>query len=266
MATGASNSDLAIILIDARKGVLPQTKRHATICSLLGIKSIVLAVNKIDLVGYDKTVFDRIVGDFTAFSRAARLHGDRADPGLGPLRRQHRREERQHGLVLRADPDGAPGNGGRRVHQGGPGLPLPRPVGEPAEPRLSRLQRHRRLRPRARRRADRRRGLRPLLDRHPDRVLRRRPQGGQGRRRRHPDARRRGRRDARRRARAALRAAGRRRPVLRPRDLDDRRAALARPPVPDADRHALRPGLRDHHQAQARRGAPGAPRGEPHRV
>src|SRR3712207_2952665 len=52
MATGASNSDLAIILVDARKGVLPQTKRHATICSLLGIKSIVLAVNKIDLVGY----------------------------------------------------------------------------------------------------------------------------------------------------------------------------------------------------------------------
>jgi bifunctional enzyme CysN/CysC len=68
MATGASNSDLAIILVDARKGVLPQTKRHATICSLLGIKSIVLAVNKIDLVGYDKAVFDRIVGDFTAFS------------------------------------------------------------------------------------------------------------------------------------------------------------------------------------------------------
>ena len=72
MATGASNSDLAIILIDARKGVLPQTKRHATICSLLGIRSIVVAVNKIDLVGYDQDVFDRIVGDFTAFS-AARL-------------------------------------------------------------------------------------------------------------------------------------------------------------------------------------------------
>jgi bifunctional enzyme CysN/CysC len=68
MATGASNSDLAVILVDARKGVLPQTKRHAAICSLLGISHMVLAVNKIDLVGYDKAVFDRIVSDFTTFA------------------------------------------------------------------------------------------------------------------------------------------------------------------------------------------------------
>ncbi|BCJ92053.1 adenylyl-sulfate kinase [Terrihabitans soli] len=69
MATGASTADLAIILIDARKGVLVQTKRHAFICSLLGVKKIVLAVNKIDLMGYDQKVFDQIVADFAAFSK-----------------------------------------------------------------------------------------------------------------------------------------------------------------------------------------------------
>ncbi|HEX4272951.1 MAG TPA: sulfate adenylyltransferase subunit CysN [Rhizomicrobium sp.] len=68
MATGASNSELAVILIDARKGVLVQTRRHAYICSLLGIRHIVLAVNKIDLVGYSQEVFDGIVADFNAFA------------------------------------------------------------------------------------------------------------------------------------------------------------------------------------------------------
>src|SRR4051812_22962515 len=68
MATGASNCDLAVILIDARKGVLTQTKRHSYICSLLGIRKVVLAVNKIDLMGYDEDVFDRIVADYRAFA------------------------------------------------------------------------------------------------------------------------------------------------------------------------------------------------------
>lgn len=68
MATGASTAQLAIILIDARKGVLVQTKRHSFICSLLGIKHVVVAVNKIDLVDYKKDVFDRIVGDYVAFA------------------------------------------------------------------------------------------------------------------------------------------------------------------------------------------------------
>src|SRR4051812_11425644 len=72
MATGASNSDLAVILIDARKGVLTQTRRHAYIASLLGIRHIVLAVNKIDLVDYSQEVFEQIVADFHAFS--ARLN------------------------------------------------------------------------------------------------------------------------------------------------------------------------------------------------
>ncbi|MGE3779344.1 MAG: sulfate adenylyltransferase subunit CysN, partial [Pirellulaceae bacterium] len=71
MATGASTADLAIILIDGRKGVLTQTKRHTFIVSLLGIKHIVVALNKMDLVGFDPAVFDRIKSDYQDF--AARL-------------------------------------------------------------------------------------------------------------------------------------------------------------------------------------------------
>jgi bifunctional enzyme CysN/CysC len=70
MATGASNAQAAIILIDARKGVLVQTKRHSFICSLLGIRHVVVAVNKIDLVDYRKEVFDQIVGEYVAFASA----------------------------------------------------------------------------------------------------------------------------------------------------------------------------------------------------
>lgn len=68
MATGASNASLAVILIDARKGVLTQTRRHSYICSLLGIRDIVVAVNKIDLVNFDEATFDRIVGDYVTFA------------------------------------------------------------------------------------------------------------------------------------------------------------------------------------------------------
>jgi bifunctional enzyme CysN/CysC len=68
MATGASTADLAVILIDARKGVLTQTKRHSYICSLLGIRHIVLAVNKIDLTSYDQGVYEQIVADYLVFA------------------------------------------------------------------------------------------------------------------------------------------------------------------------------------------------------
>ncbi|MBL8596898.1 MAG: sulfate adenylyltransferase subunit CysN [Devosia sp.] len=69
MATGASNADLAIVLIDARKGVLTQTRRHSFILSLIGVKHVVLAVNKIDLVGYDEAVFAGIETEYRAFAR-----------------------------------------------------------------------------------------------------------------------------------------------------------------------------------------------------
>jgi bifunctional enzyme CysN/CysC len=68
MATGASNSDAAIILVDARKGISAQTRRHAVICSLLGIRHVVLAVNKMDLVGHAQETFDRVVADFRGFA------------------------------------------------------------------------------------------------------------------------------------------------------------------------------------------------------
>ena len=68
MATGASTAQLAIILVDARKGVLVQTRRHSFICSLLGIRHVLLAINKIDLVDYAQGIFERIVDDYTAFA------------------------------------------------------------------------------------------------------------------------------------------------------------------------------------------------------
>ena len=68
MATGASNADLAILLIDARKGVLVQTRRHSLICSLLGLRHVVLAVNKIDLVSYQADIFERIVAEYRSFA------------------------------------------------------------------------------------------------------------------------------------------------------------------------------------------------------
>ena len=64
MATGASTADLAVLLVDARSGLLEQTRRHATIASLMGIRQFVLAVNKFDLVGYDRAIFDSISHDF----------------------------------------------------------------------------------------------------------------------------------------------------------------------------------------------------------
>jgi len=70
MVTGASTAELAVILIDARKGILTQTRRHSYLTKLLGIKNIVLAVNKMDLVDYDQATFDQIVADYTAFANS----------------------------------------------------------------------------------------------------------------------------------------------------------------------------------------------------
>jgi bifunctional enzyme CysN/CysC len=68
MVTGASTADLAVILIDARKGVLVQTRRHSYLAKLLGIRNIVLAVNKMDLIDYDQAKYDAIVAEYTAFA------------------------------------------------------------------------------------------------------------------------------------------------------------------------------------------------------
>src|SRR6186713_1397548 len=67
MATGASTCQLAIILIDARHGVMTQTRRHSFIVSLLGLRHVVVAINKMDLVGYSRDVYERIKDDYTGF-------------------------------------------------------------------------------------------------------------------------------------------------------------------------------------------------------
>jgi len=74
MVTGASTASLAVILIDARKGVLTQTRRHSYLVSLLGIRQIVVAVNKLDLVDYSQQVFDQIEADYRAFAAEIALH------------------------------------------------------------------------------------------------------------------------------------------------------------------------------------------------
>ena len=68
MATGASTADLAVVIVDARKGVLTQTRRHSRIAAMMGIRHVVLAVNKMDLVGNDRSVFDRIAEEYHAFA------------------------------------------------------------------------------------------------------------------------------------------------------------------------------------------------------
>ncbi|KPF64627.1 sulfate adenylyltransferase subunit CysN [Porphyrobacter sp. AAP60] len=83
MVTGASTADLAVILVDARKGVLVQTRRHSYLCHLIGIRNIVLAVNKMDLVDYDQAVFDGIVADYAAFAKSIGITGFTAMPISG---------------------------------------------------------------------------------------------------------------------------------------------------------------------------------------
>jgi len=83
MITGASTADLAVILVDARKGVLVQTRRHSYLCHLIGIRNVVLAVNKMDLVGYDQAVFNRIVADYAEFARSIGIENFTAMPISG---------------------------------------------------------------------------------------------------------------------------------------------------------------------------------------
>ncbi|QGN56164.1 sulfate adenylyltransferase subunit CysN [Novosphingobium sp. Gsoil 351] len=83
MVTGASTADLAVILIDARKGVLVQTRRHSYLAKLLGIRHVVLAVNKMDLIDYDQARYEAIVADYAAFARDIGLAGFVAMPISG---------------------------------------------------------------------------------------------------------------------------------------------------------------------------------------
>jgi len=80
MITGASTADLAVVLIDARKGILTQTRRHSNLVKLVGIDEVVLAINKMDLVGYDRAVFDQILKDYNAFAKQLGLRHVTAIP------------------------------------------------------------------------------------------------------------------------------------------------------------------------------------------
>ena len=94
MVTGASTADLAVILLDARKGVLEQSKRHAFISGLLGIPHLVVAVNKMDLVDYSQERFEEIVAEFAPFVEKLGI-ATRQHPDLGAARRQRRRPSTQ---------------------------------------------------------------------------------------------------------------------------------------------------------------------------
>ena len=83
MVTGASTADLAVILVDARRGILPQTRRHSFLVHLVGIRHLVLAINKMDLVGWSQSVFDAIVADYAAFAGALGIERFTAIPLSG---------------------------------------------------------------------------------------------------------------------------------------------------------------------------------------
>jgi bifunctional enzyme CysN/CysC len=83
MVTGASSADLAVVLIDARKGVLTQTRRHSYLVSLIGVRKVVLAINKMDLVGYSESTFNKIVDDYAAFARQVGINEFVAIPVSG---------------------------------------------------------------------------------------------------------------------------------------------------------------------------------------
>ena len=113
MVTGASTADVAVILIDARKGVLTQTRRHSYIVSLLGIRHVVLAINKMDLVDYSQQTFDDIVAAYREFAQQIGLDEHRSRAAVGAARRQHARAQRAHAVVPGPDADGATWNPSR---------------------------------------------------------------------------------------------------------------------------------------------------------
>ena len=106
MITGASTADVAVILIDARKGVLTQTRRHSYLVSLIGIRKVVLAINKMDLVDYSQKVFDRIDEEYRAFARQIGLADITSIPLSGLKGDNMLVASEQDAVVPRPDADG----------------------------------------------------------------------------------------------------------------------------------------------------------------
>ena len=158
MVTGASTADLAIVLVDARKGMLEQSRRHAFLASLLRVPHLVVAVNKMDLVDWSEEIYESIRDEFSAFASKLNVPDLTVVPISALQRRQRRHPLGEHPLV-RGDDAAAPPRARARGQRPQPGRPaLPGAVRDPPAvrrvPRLPRLRRHRGQR----RAAPRRRG------------------------------------------------------------------------------------------------------------
>ena len=160
MVTGASTADLALILVDARHGIIEQSRRHSFLASLLGVPHLVLCVNKMDLVDYDQEVFERIRLEFREFAAKLDVHDLTFIP-ISALKGDNVVERSREHAVVRRSVAAAPARS--RAHRLGPEphrLPLPGAVRHPPPrrplPRLSRLRGPgRRWHVQARRRSDR---------------------------------------------------------------------------------------------------------------
>ncbi len=157
MVTGASTADLAIILIDSRQGILQQTRRHSYIASLLGIRHVVLAVNKIDLVDFQQQVYEEIVADYMAFAKELGFASIRPIPISARDGDNVISASANTPLVQRGGAARISGNGRTRSDGPGKAFPLPGSDGHAAERGFSRLCRADLLREDFRGRSGRRR-------------------------------------------------------------------------------------------------------------
>ena len=158
MVTAASTAQLAIVLVDARHGVVTQTRRHATLAHLVGIPHLVVAVNKMDLVDYREDAYAAHRRRLPRLRRAHRHRGRPLRADVGAERRHGRRPRREPVVVRRPDAAADPGNRRSAADAGRGAVPLPRPVRRAADrdhaarlhgPRRSGLDRRRRCRDRA---------------------------------------------------------------------------------------------------------------------
>lgn len=141
MATGASTAQVAILMIDARRGVLTQTRRHSYIASLLGIRHIVVAVNKMDLVDFSEDRFNEIREEYLAFAAKLGLTDIRFVP-ISALEGDNVVNRSEHTLVQRPTADGNPRNCRSESRQEPGAFPVPCAVRHPPQPEFPRLLRH----------------------------------------------------------------------------------------------------------------------------
>ena len=176
MVTGTSTAQLAIVLVDARHGLLEQSRRHAFLASLLGIRHIVLAVNKMDLIDWDREQFEKIRDDFHEFAARLDVHDVTTIPLSALLRRQRGDQVGEHPVVRRAVAAVTPRRGlhRRRPQPGRRAVPGPvrDPAADPRPRRPPQLRGHRRQRCHASRRRDRRPAHRQDKPHHRDRRAR----------------------------------------------------------------------------------------------